>query len=125
MKSVLIILLTIIIGASLFYWLQIRPAQIKHDCSWVKYFEAAKPAYSALTEGELQVKGLIEDCTIMVLDPDSTFWKLEQSLASDCKRNNKKIIEEYSIERDAIPAKEKWRKANKEEYQFCLHDKGL
>lgn len=114
----------IVVGITLFYWLQLRPVQIRHDCSWKKVIEPAKPAYPALTEEELKTKGMIVACPTP-LPFSATVWDLQQAKASICRENNEKIINEYSVAREAIPEKENWRQATKEEYQFCLHDKGL
>lgn len=35
----ILILFFIIVGALLFYWYELRPAQIRHDCSWVQHKE--------------------------------------------------------------------------------------
>lgn len=37
-----------------FYWFQIRPAQIKHDCSWIEVHEKAIPASLGVTVEEVE-----------------------------------------------------------------------
>lgn len=122
MKKKKIITLTgiMLLFAFLFYWHEIRPAQIKHDCSWVKNHSATIPAIPAMTESELKSKSMIQDCT---KGYKSIFAdKINNSL---CESNNQRLIEEYKTPRDAIPAKSWWESASPQEYQFCLHNKGL
>lgn len=120
--SVVVVLL-LITGVS-FYWNEIRPAKIKHDCSWVRKTSPAKPAEPAMTEDQLRAKGMLEDCSR---------WNFEDvqnnpfmgTLRKNCESENKKKIEDYRYGKAAVPAKEWWVKAEEEEYKFCLHDKGL
>lgn len=118
--------------ATSFYWVQIRPAQIKHDCSWVRVYEEAKPGRPAKTEAELKEAGLIKNCSSQQAGYQSIFntqqtWadKINATAKDLCQQENQKIIGEYKLSKDPIPAKEWWRPSRKEEYQFCLHDKGL
>lgn len=133
-KHLLFIAFLLIILFLSFYWFAWRPAQIKHACSWVKWTIAAVPAYPAMTEAELKAQGLIKVC----LSPTPTriprtsveksvanFWNDLNIQPDTCEQNNKKIIDEYSKPREAIPAKEGWDKATDDEYKFCLRDKGL
>ncbi len=114
----------VLIMGGLFYWFQFRPAQIKHDCSWVKQISWAKPAEPAMTEAQLKLKGMLEDCSkwdFIKTRPNSSLSGLQDY----CESDNKRKVEEYKNGKPEVPAKEWWRKAKTEEYQFCLHDKGL
>ena len=130
-KKLLILALLILMG-SLFYWFQYRPAQIKHDCSWVKEVEAAIPSYPAMTENQLKQKGIVTNCSVSddsqtkTLDTFSTAEEvINQRRQELCLEQNQKIVELYRKPRNAVPEKEHWRKATNEEYKFCLRDKGL
>lgn len=115
--------ISILILSSLFYWFQIRPSQIRHDCSWVKYTTGAIPAKPAMSEEELITKGIIKSCGVGEFKPgESTTFGFLQTL---CPDHNKRIIEEYKTSRPAVPEKESWGQAEEEEYKFCIHDKGL
>ena len=126
-KNVFIILLAIIsVSVSLFYWFQLRPAQIKHDCSWVKVIEPAVPAHPAMTKEELMKKGLIKPCPTIKPKPISGYYDAAfEKHRAEVLCPNKQIIEKYSKSSEAIPEKINWRKATEEEYRFCLRDKGL
>lgn len=108
--------------SALFYWYEIRPTQIKHDCSWVKKIEEVIPAKPAMNEDELRVNGHLESCKDEVIKPNSMFSNL---FRDDCVSKNERTIEEYKTSRPAVPEKESWRQASGDEYKFCLHDKGL
>ncbi len=119
--SLFLIILTLLISG--FYWFQVRPTQIKHDCSWVKKHSEAIPARKGMTKEELQTKGLLKDC------PPELKPKLLEDFAANrneimCSYDNATIIEDNKP-LPYTPAKDWWVKATKEEYQFCLHDKGL
>ncbi len=120
----------LLIGSFLFYWYQIRPAQIKHECSWIKKHSDAIPARPAMTETELRTKGLIRTCPTPTITPAEGYMPLEQrrifflNLFS-CENDNKQVIAEYKNAKPAVPAKDWYEAATKEEYTFCLHDKGL
>lgn len=117
----LLVLISLFLG---FYWYEIRPAKIRHDCSWVKVVEEGAPPRPAMTEDELRQKGLLEDCSKWY---KSIFEGNEfaAGFRSSCEDENKRKIEEYKTPREAISPKEWWRKAREEEYKFCLHDKGV
>lgn len=114
-----VILFGIILGG--FYWFQFRPAQIKHDCSWMEERSESIPAKPAMTETELRDKGMIQDCT---KDSDSPNMFIRMNKVA-CEQTNQQLIDEYKSPRDAVPSKSSWRRAASYEYQFCLHDKGL
>jgi len=108
-------LLFVVLVGSLFYWFQLRPAKIRHDCSWIRHYEEAKPASLGTSEKELWQNGTLKDCSE---EPESIF------IESFCESRNKRIINEAKP-KPAEPEKEWYSKATKEEYQFCLHDNGL
>ncbi len=85
-----------------FYWFQFRPAQIKHDCSWVKHHNDAVPAQEAITK-EQQIK----------------------ELGDRYNPNNPYMATTDIPFRPAQPAKDWWEPATSKQYEFCLHDKGL
>ncbi|MCL4354244.1 hypothetical protein M1349_02105 [Patescibacteria group bacterium] len=123
--KLVVISLFVIFGASLFYWYQIRPAQIKHDCSWVKMHSDAIPARVGMNEEELKAKGMIKSCP-----PETDYHTgIIQPLSDPfnglaCRMNNQDIIDKNKPQK-YVPAKDWTRKATKDEYAFCLHDKGL
>lgn len=124
-----------IILGGLFYWYEYRPSRIKHDCSWVKFTEGGQAERPALTEAELKAKGLLKDCAklkeqserIPAANSFSTKLLDEaiQKESDNCLADNKWTVEDYKTTKPEIPSKEKWREATSQEYQFCLHDKGL
>lgn len=141
----------LLLFSGLFYWYQIHPAQIKHECSWVKQESEAKPAIPAMTKEQLIEKGIIRSCQTEIelarkVDPYSTYELGTHKIfarfspsegiiksmfddpiweATSCIRDGDKIIAEYEKPREAVPAKEWYEKASDEQYKFCLHDKGL
>ena len=119
----------LLVGSLLFSWYQIRPAQIKHECSWVKMHSDAIPAKVGLTEGELKIKGLIIAC---VPEPTRTpgiiptfgLSGLSDHYSPWCDINNREVIDKYKPQK-FVPARDWYKPATKEEYNFCLHDHGL
>lgn len=116
--------------AGLFYWYQVRPSQIKHSCSWVKVTEPAIPSYPMMNEEQLREKGMLRSCQSTSLElvqevRNEILKEINVSRKRVCEDSNRKIIDEYSLARDAVPEKISWRKSTNEEYSFCLHDKGL
>lgn len=118
-KKILLTLLSLLLLVAWFYWFQYRPAQIKHDCSWIKRHSDAIPARPTMTETELRTKGVIRDCTNVYND---SFSNIDHLL---CQDQNNKIIESYKQIKPAEPAKDWWVATSDEEYKFCLRDKGL
>ena len=59
-------------GTLLFYWFQIRPANIKHACSWTKEYVGGEPARPAMSEKEARSKGLLKDCSPRPLDTSNS-----------------------------------------------------
>lgn len=101
-NKVLFILLSLLLTFGWFYWFQLRPTQIRHDCSWVKRHNDAIPAQEAKTK-EQQIKE----------------W------GDRYNPNNPYMIPTDVPFRPAQPAKDWWKPASPQEYSFCLHDKGL
>lgn len=128
------VLIFLLIGGIFFYWYEIRPAIIKHDCSWViDRHENAKEAVPAMTEAQLKEKGWLPDCNVLESEKDienailgeSFLIRKRKILISNCKNDYQKKIEEYKKDQSATEARDVWRKTTNEEYIFCLHDKGL
>jgi hypothetical protein len=120
-----IIILGIVFIFAAFYWFQIRPAQIKHDCSWVRVLEEAVPAQPAMSVNELLEKGMISDCSQLPDSPTGKGLLLIGRYKQSCELRNQSVINKYRDEKPAVPAKEWWREASPKEYTFCLHNKGL
>jgi hypothetical protein len=109
-----LVLFGFVIIAGVFYWYQIRPAIIKHNCSWVKRHEDAKPANPGVTQAEADINKQKEaTCN---LKATSAFDRLNCKYAAPTS---------YVSPQPAVPAKDWYASANKNEYDFCLHDKGL
>jgi hypothetical protein len=132
MKKVIIItVMLFIVLVSLFYWFQIRPTQIKHDCSWMKQHSDAIPTQPAESEDQLKKDGKIQTCLT------ESEYRAKYNLSSIlgigpmidnpefCNKDNERVIANYSKPKPAISAKDWYREATTAEYQFCLHDKGL
>jgi len=111
----------LLIGTSgIFYWYGWRPSKIKHDCSWTEKHKDAIPAQSAISgPSEKEMKAAQEDFDNCEKVDHSTFACLNSRIHLD---NLKK---QDQPAKPAQPAKDWWEKATKEEYNFCLHDKGL
>ena len=94
--SILVIFL-FIIGSTL-YWFEWRPAQIRHNCSWIKRHSDAK---SEITQEQ--------------------YNKCEEEYSGSM------FMAKYSCEEPQpfVPARNWLEKANKDEYNFCIHEKGL
>lgn len=126
-----LICIVLLVLTALFYWFQIRPAQIKHSCSWAKEYVGGEPARPAMTESEVRNKGLLKDCSLRPLDTsNSASGNLFNSLFTPealavCEKENQRLISAYSKAKAKIPAKERQRKTTNDEYKFCLRDQGL
>jgi len=130
-----VFLLIIFVLVFIFYWYGYRPSKIKQDCSWVKVIENTIPAQPAVTNEEAKESVAKYDECIKrngekvnldgALDSyvkTGTWDELNKTAAIDkCKQLIK--IEHLSI--PAIPEKEWYREAEREEYSFCLHRNGL
>lgn len=110
--GLLTILIISIVGA--FYWYQWRPNQIRHNCSWTKRHS---DAISEITQE--QYGKCVQERNKCVIDnkkkstnPTNPFLGL-----FDCP--------DCPPARSAQPVKDWWEQANKNEYDFCIHEKGL
>lgn len=116
-------------GLLLFYWFQLRPAQIKHECSWVKHHRDAIPEKKGKTEAQLKEEGQLKVCPTLQPNRDSlsgNFLDMMNNRRSSiyCESDNQDIIKKYSPQK-YTPAKDWQEKATDKEYKFCLRDKGL
>lgn len=100
-------LLVILIIGGAFYWYEWRPVKIKHDCSWVERHADAVPTNPARCEKSNYI-------------PFNPFIKFTQTTSTQCELGFVFIPAE-----PAQPAKD-WRDpATKDQYNFCIHEKGL
>lgn len=131
-SKILLSLLLIALSSLLFYWFQLRPTQIKHFCSWVKQTSNTIPYRPAVSEEQLKNEGKIKECGKAPteqppFDSSSLDFNIRRGniFYESCVENNKSVISEYTKEQKEVPAKVWYEEASKEEYAFCLHDKGL
>lgn len=100
-----IIIIAIVMVGSAFYWYELRPSKIKHDCSWVKKHSDAIPEIT-----QVQYDECINEC-----NKPSQYKNIFGSICySFCEKP-----------RSVQPAKDWWQPATKDEYDFCIHEKGL
>ena len=110
-KRISTIFILALLASFLFYWFELRPKNIMHDCSWVEVHERAKPADPGITEGEAENN--------------------RQACFDSCAQENNNIClcKFLSFESrppsPAEPAKSWWRKASENQYRFCIREKGL
>lgn len=144
-KALSILLLVGILGLG-FYWYQVRPTVIKHNCSWVKMHSDAKPGRPAMTQAELEAKGIIRTCKNEfalahklapnydmssnieppLFDKSLSFEQIHAIWnAMDCRQDGDRVIAEYKNPINPVSAKDWYEPAATEQYQFCLHDNGL
>lgn len=105
-KEIVIIVLVLILGA--FYWFQLRPVQIKKECSW---FTEITPADVGITkeQAEINKKAFTEQCNENAkLTPLSCF-RLKKDTEARLPQSGKTEI----------------REATKGEYDSCLRRNGL
>lgn len=126
-KLALIVLLFSAVSLA-FYWIQIRPAQIRHDCSWIKRHTDAVPEKKGLTEKELQAKGMLKVCPTEVprRADETSFDFYSRSVLGyrACEQGNWDVVEKHKPQK-YVPARDWYEQADRDEYNFCLHDKGL
>lgn len=121
-KNILGSVLLLTIASGLFYWYEIRPAKIRHDCSWVKQTSPAISGRPAMTVEELTREGKLQNCDLNQNNQNE--WWVNRSI-SLCEAHNEALIKEYSVPVQAQPVKEWWEEARPEEYKLCLHSQGL
>ncbi len=146
---VISLLFIVIIGGGAFYWYEFRPAKIRHDCSWVRKVNPAEPALPAITKEDVE-KGKQEYLECLKTEADKA--TLSESLDNYIKTGSVNTPKEENTawdklnndshnyfvglfcdrslkqERPAISAKPEqawYKEANKNEYDFCIHEKGL
>lgn len=117
------IITLLLVGCILFYWFLWRPSQIKHDCSWMRHHNDAVAAKEGLTEVQLREKEMLVVCPTQPSQNGKSILEYYKN-TPNCFFENKRIIELNKPVQYA-PAKDWWEKATKDEYTFCLHDKGL
>lgn len=120
-KTALLVFFLLIIGG-LFCWYELRPAKVKHDCSWHKVVDAAIPAISKeeADASKVAYDKCIEDNNKKKeeANKNGTAWdkfNLSEYLCDHLKK----------YERPFVPERTWYREAKDEEYDFCLHEKGL
>lgn len=132
-KFLLVIGILLLLGFT-FYWYEIRPSQIKHDCSWIKEYVGGSPSRLAMTEKQLKENGLLKNCSSIqkmqgngaIVDLfNDKFEDVDTNPKIKCENENKRLISVYSQAKPAVIAKERQRETTNEEYKFCLRDKGL
>lgn len=119
--SVLIsIVIVIIVFIGAFYWFELRPVKIKHDCSWVEKYSNPVPEIT---------KQQYDKC---VVDQQQKSNERKKDYA-DCKaRTPSSFFCDLFLDpgscanpRPAEPIKSWWEPASKAQYDFCIHEKGL
>lgn len=116
----IIIVLAIISGG--FYWFEYRPAKIRHDCSWKTEYISEKPADPGITkEEEEKSKVDVENCKKNIDDNNSSNQFNDLFKLANCEAKIKTHRDPKPLE----PAREEIVQTNKDEYQFCLHNKGM
>jgi hypothetical protein len=103
-----IVMLLLIVAAIPFYWYQVRPASIRHDCSWILDHHEKQ---QAITQSDINNE-IDKYCTSSSTMP-STFSKLNCDAAKSTQLKAE------------MPASDYYRKASENEYKFCLHERGL
>jgi len=104
------------------------------------------PYRPAMTQTELESKGIIRTCKNefdlvkkivpsydinsgeipSLFDANYTFAQTHAIWnATSCREDSDKVIAAYKNPIKAFPAKDWYEKASTQQYQFCLHDKGL
>lgn len=136
------IIVLLVIGSGLFYWYELRPAKIRHDCSWTKVTDPAKPAVPAITREDVENSKIkYNECLVKnnlvsykerenpyegLFSGSLTIDQLNERVATDNNFNAcKRLLEQ---EREAVSAKPEtywYREAKKTEYDYCLHEHGL
>lgn len=125
MGKIALSIVFIFASSSVFYWLQIRPGPIRHDCSWVKRHRDAIPERKGPNEGRATSKRHAY-CKACPTDPpraanESSFEYLHKSFISGhtaCEDRNEDVIEKRKSQQ-YVPAKDWHEKADQEEHEFA------
>ncbi len=112
-KVSILVIIIITIGGW-FYWYGLRPAQIKHDCSWVKkhagvWAEITQEQYNKCCENQKTNASYFNN-----LNTSSNFEKLVITPSCFCEKPHA-----YR------PAIDWYEPATSAHYSFCIHEKGL
>jgi hypothetical protein len=119
-KSLALIILGSLILAGWFYWFEYRPAKIRQDCSWTKHIISAQPVQPAVTKEDVaQAHREYEDCK------DKSNKNNTLGGAWWCDLNLKNASQYESPEIPAKPESSYYGEAEGNEYDFCIHEKGL
>lgn len=115
-KKLWIFILAISLVLGWFYWFEIRPAQIRHDCSWVEKYQVEVPEVT-----QAQYDECINQCNSRQNNtnavPSTGTINLNKFLSAfPCNCTNPHPTQ---------PAKSWWERATKAQYDFCIHEKGL
>lgn len=112
----LIVVVIIFMVGGYFYWYAYRPSKIRHDCSWEK-----RHSNAILAITQEQYDKCLESCkNNESADKLSQFkekYGLKLSTFPDCIFCDKP--------HSAQSAKNWWEPASKNQYDFCIHEKGL
>ena len=106
-KFITVILSALAVFGFLFYWFEIRPFKIRHDCAWTKMHSDEVPAY---TQAQADIDN--QNCLASLQKQTNQF---NFHLGGECGAQP----------RPAQPAKVWYDPASSAEYQQCLHDKGF
>ncbi len=101
-----IVLILIFVIGGVFYWYELRPAKIKHDCSWIERYSDAIPE---------RTQAQYDQCIMLRnIKPPSGSAFADFVNSSFCETSH-----------PAEPAKSWWERSSKQYYDFCIHEKGL
>jgi hypothetical protein len=107
-----IIMLALVIFIGVFYWYELRPAIVKHNCSWVKRHAEAIPAKLSMTKEDIK-------------KADECDNQLDDNTNNTPALSKLKCLSLRWEPQSAQPARDWWEEATPVEYQFCLHNHGL
>ncbi len=132
-KSFVFTILVLFLIGGMFYWFAYRPTKIRHDCSWVRVVDPATPAEPAITSEDAQNSRLEYDkCIASQAQPKNSQGGRKRMFNDDGT-----IVDPFAglfcgnllkQERPPLPAKPEkvwYREVNKDEYNFCIHERGL
>ena len=113
--SIIIIFLSLLVVSLSFYWFQIRPSQIREDCSWTKKHQDASLGVTKVEADEKKAKCIEEQNENRVPGKLGDFY---YDLGIEGCANMYRYIPPQD-------EKDWYEKASEEEYKFCLRSKGL
>jgi hypothetical protein len=115
-KTFIFTVLALILLGGLFYWFAYRPTQIRHDCSWVKRVNPSTPIQPAITKEDVEASKIkYNECINERKNRGDLFKGL---FCDSLLKQERPII-------FATPETYWYAKANQNEYNFCIHEKGL